>query len=76
MQQVAAALLTSLGGNEVNAESNERIFSYVGVVAEKKQLDIDVKQLACKSIKEWMDAAMGDGAEGGTARGEEERGGV
>merc|ERR1712096_46387 len=59
MRYVAAALLASLGGGEVNAEAIERILSSVGVEADKKQLEIVVKQLAGKSVDELMAAGAG-----------------
>jgi len=75
MRYVAAALLASLGGGEVNAEAIERILSSVGVEADKKQLEIVVKQLAGKSVDELMAAgagklaSMGGGGGGAAAAG-------
>merc|ERR1712066_357360 len=52
MRYVAAALLASLGGNEVTADSIKAILSSVGVEADDKSLAIVVKQLAGKSVEE------------------------
>ena len=38
MRYVAAALLTALAGNEINAENIEKILSSVGIEAEKDLL--------------------------------------
>jgi len=73
MRYVAAALLAALGGNEINAATIEKILSSVGVEADKKQLDIVVKQLAGKSVEELMAeglpklAAVGGGGGGAAA---------
>merc|ERR1712117_210322 len=52
MRYVAAALLASLGGNEVTADSIKAILSSVGVESDDKTLAIVVKQLAGKSVEE------------------------
>jgi large subunit ribosomal protein LP2 len=56
MRYVAAALLTALAGNEVNAANIEKILSSVGVEVDKKNLDIVIKNLAGKSVEELMAA--------------------
>merc|ERR1711860_124834 len=69
----AAACLTALGGQEVNAENIEKILSSVGVEVDKKNLDIVVKNLAGKSLEELMAAgssklaSMPSGGGGGAA---------
>jgi len=71
MRYVAAALLASLGGNEVTADSIKAILSSVGVESDDKTLAIVVKQLAGKSVEELVAeglpklASMGGG--GGAA---------
>merc|ERR1712228_926970 len=51
---VAAALLASLGGQDITADSIKSILSSVGVEADDKNLAIVVKQLAGKSVDELM----------------------
>ena len=69
----ASYLISAIEGGEVNAEAIERILSSVGVEADKKQLEIVVKQLAGKSVDELMAAgagklaSMGGGGGGGAA---------
>jgi len=58
MRYVAAALLASLGGNEVTADSIKAILSSVGVESDDKSLDIVVKQLAGKSVEELVAAGL------------------
>merc|ERR1712105_562335 len=73
MRYVAAALLATLGGNEVNEVNVEKILSTVGVEADKTQLAIVVKQLAGKSVEELIAAgsrklaSMGGGGGGAAA---------
>merc|ERR1712130_860581 len=79
MRYVAAALLASLGGNEVTADSIKATLSSVGVESDDKSLDIVVKQLAGKSVEELVAAglpklaSMGGGGGGAAAPAAEEK---
>merc|ERR1711935_551314 len=69
----AAALLASLGGAEVTADSIKAILSSVGVESDDATLATVVKQLAGKSVEELIAAgapklaSMGGGGGGGAA---------
>jgi len=73
MRYVAAALLASLGGAEVTADSIKAILSSVGVESDDATLATVVKQLAGKSVEELIAAgapklaSMGGGGGGGAA---------
>jgi len=56
MRYVAAALLASLGGSEVTADSIKAILSSVGVESDDATLATVVKQLAGKSVEELIAA--------------------
>jgi len=56
MRYVAAALLTALAGQEINAANIEKILSSVGVEVDKANLDIVVKEMAGKSVEELIAA--------------------
>merc|ERR1712106_1072247 len=73
MRYVVAALLASLGGAEVTADSIKAILSSVGVESDDATLATVVKQLADKSVEELIAAgapklaSMGGGGGGGAA---------
>merc|ERR1712123_296796 len=73
MRYVAAALLASLGGAEVTADSIKAILSSVGVESDDATPATVVKQLAGKSVEELIaagapkPASMGGGGGGGAA---------
>merc|ERR1712128_327926 len=73
MRYVAAALLASLGGAEVTADSIKAILSSVGVESDDATLATVVKQLAGRSVEELIAAgapklaSMGGGGGGGAA---------
>merc|ERR1712168_1047338 len=56
---VAAALLTALAGNEIDAAKIEKILSSVGVEVDQANLDIVVKNLAGKSVEEHIQMGSG-----------------
>eukprot|EP00088_Acartia_fossae_P003136 TRINITY_DN11300_c1_g1_i1.p1 TRINITY_DN11300_c1_g1~~TRINITY_DN11300_c1_g1_i1.p1 ORF type:complete len:112 (-),score=67.13 TRINITY_DN11300_c1_g1_i1:216-551(-) len=59
MRYVAAALLTALAGNEINADNITKILSSVGVETDKELLNKVVGELAGKSIDDIIAAGTG-----------------
>merc|ERR1712193_338457 len=80
MRYVAAALLTALGGGEVNQKNLKNLLDAVGIDCDDEKAKIVVEQLKGKSIEELLAEgstklasmpAGGGGASGGAAGGAE-----
>jgi len=54
MRYVAAALLSAMGGQDVNEKNIKNILDVVGVDADAEKLKIVVKELSGKSIEELL----------------------
>jgi len=59
MRYVAAALLSALGGNDVNAANIEKILSSVGIESDSAKVGTVVSELAGKTIEDVIAEGVG-----------------